>query len=88
VSASRAFTQNEVVDDVLNRIAREAAEAIDVSQAAVYEYDQEEQALVYRVLCEREKSIGPETARVLVLADDYPERRILGDGRPRADVRS
>jgi HD-GYP domain-containing protein (c-di-GMP phosphodiesterase class II) len=79
VSASRAFTQKEVVDDVLNRIAREAAEAIDVSQAVVYEYDQEEQALIYRVLCEREKSIGPEDSLGSSYSlDDYPgERRIL-----------
>ena len=83
VGASRAFTQTEALDDVLDRIAREAAEALDVSQAAVYEYDPEEQALVYRVLCERERSIGPDDSLGSSYAlDDYPgERRILmGDG--------
>ncbi len=79
VSASRAFTQNEVVEDVLNRVAREAAEALDASQAAIYEYDPEAQALIYSVLCEREKSIGPDDSLGSSYElDDYPgERRIL-----------
>jgi len=79
VGASRAFTQTEALDDVLDRIAREAAEALDVAQAAVYEYDPEEQALVYRVLCERERSIGPDDSLGSSYAlDDYPgERQIL-----------
>ncbi|HJW75388.1 MAG TPA: GAF domain-containing protein, partial [Thermoleophilia bacterium] len=79
VSASGAFTQNEAVDDVLDHIAQEATEALDVSQAAIYEHDEENDAIFNRVLCEREKAIAPEDPLGTAYAlDKYPgERRIL-----------
>jgi GAF domain-containing protein len=78
VNASRAFTQTVVLQDVLDRVAREAAEALAASQAAIYEYDEEEQSIVYRALCEREKAAAPEDCLGTAYSlEDYPGERLI-----------
>ncbi len=59
VDASRAITSTVDLDEVLDRVAREAATALAMTQAVVYEHVPEDETLVYRALFEREPAGVP-----------------------------
>lgn len=49
VESSSAMSSTAGLDELLQRVAQEASEALHTSQAAVYIHDPEQDALVYRV---------------------------------------
>jgi diguanylate cyclase (GGDEF)-like protein len=59
VDASRAITSTVDLDEVLDRVAREAATALAMTQAVVYEHVPEDETIVYRALYEREPAGVP-----------------------------
>ena len=79
VDSSRAISLTPDLDDLLLRVAREACEALASSQAAVYIFDPEQDALIYQILYERVPTQGPdEPMGVVCPLDEYPgERPIL-----------
>ena len=62
VDASRAITSTVDLDEVLDRVAREAVTALGMTQAVVYEYAPDNEAIVYRALYEREPASVPHDA--------------------------
>jgi len=79
VDSSRAISLTVDLDQLLLRVAREACEALASSQAAVYIFDPEQDALIYQILYERVPTQGPdEPMGVVCPLDEYPgERPIL-----------
>ena len=83
IDSSRAITSTVDLDEVLDRVASEAATALTVTQAVVYEYDPAAEAIVYRALHEREPASVPhDELGTAYPFDVYPGERtiVLGDG--------
>ncbi len=78
VDSSRAISSTVDLDEVLNRVAREACEALGTSQAAIYVHDAPRDALIYQTLYEREPTQGPvEPLGVVCPLDEYPTERAM-----------
>jgi HD-GYP domain-containing protein (c-di-GMP phosphodiesterase class II) len=80
VASSRAISTTVDLDEVLNRVAREACEALGTSQSAIYVHDPEQDALIYQILYDRTPTLGPDEPLGVVcsLADCPGDRAILG----------
>ena len=84
IESSRAITSTVDLDEVLDRVAREAAIALAMTQAVVYEYEPTAEAIIYRALYEREPADVPHDE----LGTAYPfnvypgERAIVLSDRP------
>jgi HD-GYP domain-containing protein (c-di-GMP phosphodiesterase class II) len=79
VDSSRAITASVDLDEVLMRVAREACEALDTSQSAVYVHDPEREGLIYQVAHERVPTQGPDapTGEFCPFSEYPGERAIL-----------
>jgi len=81
VESSRAISSTVDLDEVLNRVAREACEALGTSQSAIYIHDPEQDALIYRILYDRTPTQGPEEPLGVVCGlAEYPGERAILDG--------
>jgi diguanylate cyclase (GGDEF)-like protein len=78
LDASRAITSTVEVEETLDIVAGEALKVVGVTQSSIYEFDRENDALVYRARC-----IGGDIRRADALGSVYPladtpvERTIL-----------
>ena len=83
IDSSRAITSTVDLHEVLDRVAREAATALAMTQAVVYEYEPASESIVYRVLYEREPASVPHDELGSAYSfDAYPGERtiVFGDG--------
>jgi HD-GYP domain-containing protein (c-di-GMP phosphodiesterase class II) len=81
VESSRAISSTVDLDEVLNRVAREACEALGTSQSAIYIHDPEQDALIYRILYDGTPTQGPEEPLGVVCGlAEYPGERAILDG--------
>ena len=80
----RAITSTVIVEDVLDLVARKAAEALDVPATALFEYVREIDAVVMRSTFDASRDIAPDDSIGTPYSlDDYPaDRRILAEGEP------
>jgi len=78
VETSRAIGATVDLDEILTRVAREACETLGTSQAAIYVHDTERDALIFRILYDRERSQTPEgPLGVVCPLDDRPTDRLI-----------
>lgn len=79
LDSSRALTSTVVLEDVLSLVCRRSAEALACGECAIYEYDPERDAIVYRAF--HATSPAPvheiEIGRVCPLSDYPSDREIL-----------
>jgi GAF domain-containing protein len=83
IDSSRAITSTVDLDEVLDRVVREAATALAMTQAVVYEYEPAAEAIVYRALYEREPASVPhDELGTAYPFDAWPGERaiVFGDG--------
>jgi diguanylate cyclase (GGDEF)-like protein len=81
LSASRAVSSTLVVEDVLARVAKSAAEALQADVCYIYEYLPDVDAIAWQAIFER--TLGPHAQEVGTVfpLDDFPEdREILQRG--------
>jgi diguanylate cyclase (GGDEF)-like protein len=81
LEASRTITSSLVLDEVLERVGRQAADALAVPTCLIYEYDAANDAEIVRTCFERAPTeVYPDIGRSFSL-DDYPrDREIMTTG--------
>jgi GAF domain-containing protein len=78
LDAGRAITSTVVLHEVLSRITREATNALQASQAAIYYYDEAADTITYKALFESVPSPAPDDSLESVYQlDDYPGDRAV-----------
>jgi len=83
--ASRALASTMVVDEVLQRLAKEAAETLRVPSCYIYEYDAAGDAIVWRTEYQADADrVFPDPPGTAYPLDDYPwDREVLRRGELR-----
>ncbi len=83
LDASRALTSAGTPEDALDLVCREAAVALDVGSAVIYEYDAAGDAIVYRAFYPRRPSgdDSDDIGTVYSLAEYPSDRAVLQSGR-------
>jgi len=77
LESARAMSSTFELEKVLDLVARQAAETLDSDQCLIYEYDADNDAIVYRSLYEREPEPSEDALGTVYALDDYPEDREL-----------
>ena len=80
LDASRAITSTVVLDEVLNLVARKAAEALGSPQCLIYEYDKVRDAIFGRALYDRDGQPYEGLGEAHPLAEYPGDRAILEGG--------
>jgi len=81
LSASRAVSSTLVVEDVLARVARTAAETLEADVCYIYEYLPDEDAIAWQAMYERAHGPQAQELGTVFALDDFPEdREILQRG--------
>ncbi len=82
LEASRALTSTMVVDEVLERLARVAADTLRVPSCYIYEYDPDGDAIVWRTEYQADPSRRfPDPPGTSYPLDEYPwDRKVLESG--------
>ena len=85
LSASRALSSTVVLEEVLQRLAGEAAQALGAPSCYIYEYDQEGDSILWRSEFHADPGHrDPDPPGTVYALDDYPwDREVLQSGRMR-----
>jgi diguanylate cyclase (GGDEF)-like protein len=85
LSASRALSSTVVLEEVLERLAAEAAQALGAPSCYIYEYDQEGDSILWRSEFHADPGHrDPDPPGTVYALDDYPwDRDVLQSGRMR-----
>jgi diguanylate cyclase (GGDEF)-like protein len=85
LSTSRALSSTVVLEEVLQRLADEAARALDAPSCYIYEYDEAGDCIIWRSEAHADPDHhDPDPPGTVYPLDDYPwDREVLSSGRMR-----